>query len=38
LYQFNVTVPAVADNNLVPLTFSLGGVPGAQTLYIAVHQ
>jgi uncharacterized protein (TIGR03437 family) len=38
LYQFNVVVPAVPDNNLVPLTFNLGGVPGAQTLYTAVHQ
>jgi hypothetical protein len=25
-------------NNLVPLTFNLGGVPGTQTLFIAVHQ
>ena len=38
LYQFNVVVPAVPDNNLVPLTFNLGGVPGTQTLYTAVHQ
>ena len=36
LYQFNVQVPAVADGDAVPLTFSLGGVPGGQTLYIAV--
>ena len=38
LYQFNVVVPAVADSNLVPLTFSLGGAAGVQTLYTAVHQ
>jgi uncharacterized protein (TIGR03437 family) len=38
LYQFNVTVPAVADSNLVPLTFNLGAVPGTQTLFTAVNQ
>jgi uncharacterized protein (TIGR03437 family) len=38
LYQFNVTVPAVADNDLVPFTFNLGGVADTQTLYTAVHQ
>ena len=38
VYQFNVTVPAVPDNDLVPLTFKLGGVPGAQTLFTAVHE
>jgi uncharacterized protein (TIGR03437 family) len=38
LYQFDVVVPAVADNDLVPVTFTLGGVSGTQTLYIAVHQ
>lgn len=38
LYQINVVVPQVADNDAVPLTFTLGGTPGAQTLYIAVHQ
>jgi uncharacterized protein (TIGR03437 family) len=38
LYQFNIVVPQVPDNNLVPLTFTLGGVPGTQTLYTAVHQ
>ena len=27
----------VANNDLVPLTFNLGGVPGTQTLYIAVQ-
>jgi len=38
LYQFNVVVPALPDNNLVPITFNLGGLPGTQTLYTAVHQ
>lgn len=38
LYQFNVVVPSVADNDAVPLTFNLGGVAGTQTLFIAVHQ
>jgi uncharacterized protein (TIGR03437 family) len=38
LYQFNVTVPAVADNDLEPLTFNLGGVSGTQTLFTAVQQ
>jgi len=38
LYQFNLVVPAVPDNDLVPLTFTLGGVPATQTLYTAVHQ
>ena len=37
LYQFNVQVPVVADSDAVPLTFNLGGAPGGQTLYIAVH-
>jgi uncharacterized protein (TIGR03437 family) len=37
LYQFNVTVPDVAASNAVPLTFTLGGVAGTQTLYIAVQ-
>ena len=38
LYQFNVVVPVVANSDLVPLTFNLGGVAGTQTLYIAVRQ
>jgi uncharacterized protein (TIGR03437 family) len=38
LYQFNVVVPPVADNNLVPISFTLGGAAGSQTLYTAVHQ
>jgi uncharacterized protein (TIGR03437 family) len=37
LYQFNVAVPTVAASNLVPLTYSVGGVNSTQTLYIAVN-
>ena len=36
LYQFNVVVPNVAASNAVPLTFTLAGVAGTQTLYITV--
>jgi adhesin/invasin len=38
LYQLNVVVPQVPDSDAVPLTLKLNGVPGTQTLYIAVHQ
>jgi len=38
LYQFNVVVPLVPDSDLVPLTFTLGGASGSQTLYTAVHE
>jgi uncharacterized protein (TIGR03437 family) len=38
LYQFNVVVPAsLPANNLTPLTFTLGGTAGTQTLYTAVQ-
>jgi len=37
LYQFNIVVPQVPDSDLVPLAFTLGGVPGTETLYTAVH-
>jgi uncharacterized protein (TIGR03437 family) len=37
LYQFNVTVPNVASSDAVPLTSTVGGFTGAQTLYIAVQ-
>ena len=37
LYQFDIVVPSVADDDAEPLKFTLGGVPGAQTLYTAVH-
>jgi len=38
LYQFNVVVPNVPDNDLVPFSFTLNGMSGAQTLYTAVHR
>jgi uncharacterized protein (TIGR03437 family) len=37
LYQFNVVVPQVPSGDAVPLTFTLGGTAGTQTLYIAVQ-
>jgi uncharacterized protein (TIGR03437 family) len=37
LYQFNVVVPSIADSDVVPLTFNLGGSTGCQVLYTAVH-
>jgi uncharacterized protein (TIGR03437 family) len=37
LYQFNVVVPAVPAGDAVPLTFTVGGTAGAQTLYTAVR-
>ncbi len=36
LYQFNVVVPNVPANDLTPVTFTLGGVAGTQTLYTAI--
>lgn len=38
LYQFNVVVPAVGDSDLVPLSFTLGGVSGGQVLFTAVKE
>jgi uncharacterized protein (TIGR03437 family) len=38
LYQFNVTVPNVPDNDLTPLSYTLDGAAGPQTLFLAVHQ
>jgi len=37
LYQFNVTVPNIANNDLAPVTFTLDGTAGPQTLFLAVH-
>ncbi len=37
LYQFNVVVPTVPNNDLVPLAFTLNGAAGSQTLFTAVH-
>jgi uncharacterized protein (TIGR03437 family) len=36
VYQFNVVVPNIAPSDAVPVTFTLGGVNGAQTLYTSV--
>jgi uncharacterized protein (TIGR03437 family) len=36
LYQVNFTVPAISANDAAPLTFTLGGAAGSQTLFIAV--
>ena len=36
LYQFNMVVPAIANNDLAPLTFTQLGAAGTQTLFIAV--
>jgi uncharacterized protein (TIGR03437 family) len=38
LYQFNVVVPQIADNDAVPVTLTLGGTAGTQTLFIAVRR
>lgn len=38
VYQFDVVVPAIPDNDSVPLSFTLGGLAGTQTLYTAVKQ
>jgi uncharacterized protein (TIGR03437 family) len=37
VYQFNVVVPAISGGDLTPISFSLGGVTGTQTLYTAVQ-
>ena len=37
LYQFNVAVPSITASDKVPVTFTLGGVPGTQTFYTAVQ-
>jgi uncharacterized protein (TIGR03437 family) len=37
LYQFNVMVPNIVDNNAAPVAFTLDGVPGTQTLSIPVQ-
>jgi uncharacterized protein (TIGR03437 family) len=37
LYQFNVVVPSIPSSDATPLTFTLGGVAGTQTLYISVQ-
>jgi uncharacterized protein (TIGR03437 family) len=37
LYQFNVVVPSIASNTAAPVTFSVSGTAGTQTLYLAVQ-
>lgn len=37
LYQFNVTIPNIASSDTVPVTFTLAGAAGTQTLYISVQ-
>jgi uncharacterized protein (TIGR03437 family) len=37
LYQLNVVVPAIPSSDQVPLTITLNGVKGTQTLYTAVQ-
>ena len=37
LYQFNVVVPNVAASDAVPITFSLNGIAGTQSLFIAIR-
>ncbi len=36
LYQFNIQVPSVASGNAVLLAFSVAGVAGTQSLYLAI--
>jgi uncharacterized protein (TIGR03437 family) len=38
LYQFNVIVPELPDNNAAPLTFKLGATAGSQTLFLAIQR
>ena len=37
LYQFNVVVPNIANNDFAPLAYTLNGAAGPQTLFLAVH-
>ena len=37
VYQFNVVVPSIPSSDAVPLTFTLNGVAGTQTLYTSVQ-
>lgn len=37
LYQFDVTVPQVTAGNSVPVTFTLNGTSGTQTLYTSIQ-
>jgi uncharacterized protein (TIGR03437 family) len=37
LYEFEITVPTISSSDAVAVTFTLGGVPGTQTLYTSVQ-
>jgi uncharacterized protein (TIGR03437 family) len=37
LYQFNIVIPNVAASGAAPLTYTLDGTAGTQTLYLAVQ-
>jgi uncharacterized protein (TIGR03437 family) len=37
LYQFNIVVPAVASSDAAPVTLTINGTPGTQTLYTSVQ-
>lgn len=37
LYQLNAVVPSVAPGDAVPVSFTLGGIKSAQTLFIAIQ-
>ena len=37
LYQFNIQVPNASADDALPVTFTLGGASGDQTLYIAIQ-
>ncbi len=37
LYQLNVVVPTISSSDLVPVTITLNGVKGSQTLYTAIQ-
>jgi uncharacterized protein (TIGR03437 family) len=38
LYQFNVIVPELPDNNAAPVAFKLGDTAGSQTLFLAIQR
>ncbi|MCX6633604.1 MAG: hypothetical protein NT090_00690, partial [Acidobacteria bacterium] len=38
LYQFNVIVPNSVSGDAVPLSFTLGGARGEQTLFVAIQE
>jgi uncharacterized protein (TIGR03437 family) len=38
IYQFKVVVPDVAEGGAIPLSFTLDGVQGKQTLFVAVQR